>query len=57
MATFFHINKDTDENDFDDVFESMGIGIGHRDDVPDDTFEGMGIGIGHRDDRKCDDEE
>ena len=55
MATFFHINKDTGENDFDDVFESMGIGIGHREDVPTDTFEGMGIGIGHRDDKESKD--
>jgi hypothetical protein len=51
MSTFFHINKDTGEKDYD-CLESMGIGIGHRDDVPEDTFEGMGIGIGHRDDNE-----
>ena len=56
MATFFHINRDTGENDYD-CLEYMGIGIGHRDDIPDDSFEGMGIGIGHRDDKESKDEE
>lgn len=33
MTTFFHINKDTDDNDFD-CFESTGIG--HKDNNPPD---------------------
>lgn len=50
MATLIHFDKDDEVTEED--FESLGIGIGHRDDIPDDTFEGMGIGIGHRDDKE-----
>ena len=50
MATLIHFDKDDefDETDWD----SLGIGIGHREEAPEDTFEGMGIGIGHRDDKE-----
>ena len=50
MATLIHFDKDDifEEEDWD----TMGIGIGHKDWIPEDTFEGMGIGIGHRDDRE-----
>lgn len=50
MATLIHFDKD-DEFDETDR-EGLGIGIGHKDDIPKDTFEGMGIGIGHRDDKE-----
>lgn len=39
-----------------DYMESMGIGIGHKDDIPEDTFEGLGIGIGHREDKDAKEE-
>ena len=45
MSIGFHFDDDEE-----DKFEGMGIGIGHKDDIPEDTFESMGIGIGHRDD-------
>lgn len=51
MATLIHFDKD-DEFTEDD-WDSLGIGIGHREEIPKDTFEGMGIGIGHRDDKEA----
>ena len=50
MATLIHFDDDDVVTDED--WESLGIGIGHKDEIPEDTFEGMGIGIGHRDDKK-----
>ena len=50
MATLIHFDEDDVVTEED--LESLGIGIGHRDDAPEDKFEGMGIGIGHRDDKK-----
>ena len=50
MATLIHFDKDDEFTDED--WDSLGIGIGHRDDAPEDKFEGMGIGIGHRDDKE-----
>ena len=51
MATMIHFDKDDvfEEEDW----ETMGIGIGHRED-PEEEPDGMtmGIGIGHRDWRK-----
>jgi hypothetical protein len=50
MATLIHFD---DEELHSDEFESMGIGIGHRDDIEEEPDnETMGIGIGHRDDSK-----
>ena len=50
MATLIHFDT---EDQFDETdWDSLGIGIGHKDDIPEDTFEGMGIGIGHRDDKE-----
>ena len=50
MATLIHFDND---DEFDETgWDSLGIGIGHKDDTPEDTFEGMGIGIGHRDDKE-----
>ena len=50
MSTLIHFDEDDvfEEEDWD----TMGIGIGHKEWITEDTFEGMGIGIGHRDDRK-----
>lgn len=50
MATLIHFDKDDkfDETDW----EGLGIGIGHKEDIPEDNFEGMGIGIGHKDDKE-----
>lgn len=50
MATLIHFDNDDvfEEEDW----ETLGIGIGHREEIPTDNFEGMGIGIGHRDERK-----
>ena len=50
MATLIHFDEDDvfEEEDW----ETLGIGIGHREEIPTDNFEGMGIGIGHRDERK-----
>ena len=50
MATLIHFDDDDtfEEEDWD----SMGIGIGHKDYNTEDTFEGMGIGIGHREDKE-----
>lgn len=48
MATLIHFDKDDEFNEED--WDSLGIGIGHRDEIPEDTLEGMGIGIGHKDD-------
>ena len=50
MATLIHF--DTDDEFTEEDWDSLGIGIGHRDEIPEDTFEGMGIGIGHRDDKE-----
>ena len=50
MATLIHFDKDDEFNEED--WDSLGIGIGHKDDILEDTFEGMGIGIGHRDDKE-----
>ena len=50
MATLIHFDE---EDTFEaEEWETMGIGIGHRDWISEDTFEGMGIGIGHRDDKE-----
>ena len=50
MATLIHFDT---EDEFDETdWDSLGIGIGHKDDIPEDTFEGMGIGIGHKDDKE-----
>ncbi len=49
MATLIHFDTEDEFEEYD--WDSMGIGIGHKDDIPEDTFEGMGIGIGHRDDK------
>ena len=50
MATLIHFDKDDEFTDED--WDSLGIGIGHREETPEDNFEGMGIGIGHRDDKE-----
>ena len=50
MATLIHFDED---DVFEEDWDTLGIGIGHRDDPveePDDAT--MGIGIGHRDDKK-----
>lgn len=50
MATLIHF--DTEDEFTDEDWDTLGIGIGHREETPEDTFEGMGIGIGHRDDKE-----
>lgn len=50
MATLIHF--DTEDEFEETAGDSLGIGIGHKDDIPEDTFEGMGIGIGHREDKE-----
>ena len=51
MATMIHFDEDDAFEEED--WETMGIGIGHRED-PEEEPDGMtmGIGIGHRDWRK-----
>lgn len=48
MATLIHFDT---EDEFDEIdWNTLGIGIGHKEDIFEDKFEGMGIGIGHRED-------
>lgn len=50
MVTLIHF--DDDDKFIDDDFETMGIGIGHRDDSEEESDnETMSIGIGHREDK------
>lgn len=50
MATLIHFDEDDVFTDED--WDTLGIGIGHREEMPEDTFAGMGIDIGHRDDKE-----
>ena len=43
MATLIHFDKDDEFTDED--WDSLGIGIGHREAIPEDNFEGIMQGL------------